>query len=365
MRQPWPVLLLAAVCSGALGCQSGDSIQGSGATFPAPLYRRWFLEYYKENPTVRVNYTPIGSGAGIRQFTSGLVLFGASDAGMSKDEIKEVEREHPEYGGVRLLPMTAGSIVLSYNLPGVDKATPIRLSRRAYLKIFKREITKWTDDEIQKENPKIKLPQQDITVVTRADSSGTTYAFTNHLEAVSEDERVGVTWSEDKKKKELVGKTIKWKESISAQGNDGVAALIQLTPGAIGYLEFGYADLANLPMAVLENHYGNYVTATPENGRLALEEVKIPPDLQIKVPDPSKRSDAYPIVTYTWVICRNRYSGTDAAKGAALKKVLRYCAAEGQKMSNQLGYLALPEDVAEKVKESIEKIEIESPTNEK
>src|SRR5262249_13651607 len=169
-------------CLGLSGClPSGDDItlQGSGATFPAPLYKRWFLEYYPAHPEVRINYPPIGSGAGIRQFTAGLVSFGASDAGMSK---KEIDKLPADYDGVRLLPMTAGSIVLSYNLPGVTET--VRLSRKAYLGIFLREITDWDDPEIVRCNPGAKLPSMPVTVVTRADSSGTTYAFTNHLSAV-------------------------------------------------------------------------------------------------------------------------------------------------------------------------------------
>jgi phosphate transport system substrate-binding protein len=244
---------------------------------------------------------------------------------------------------VKMLPMTAGSIVLSYHVPGVSER--IRLSRKAYLRIFLSEITSWNDPEIVRHNPGIDLPDLPITVVTRADSSGTTYAFTNHLSAVGE--ALKVKWTPGAKK------SVKWKESINAQGNDGVAALIQLTPGAIGYLEYGYADLAQLPMAALEDRAGKFIVASQESGLKALVGATIPPDLQVKVPDPPGE-DAYPIVTFTWVLCRGRY--TDANEVEALKRVLLYCVDDGQKLSAELGYLPLPADVAAKVKATIQEM---------
>jgi phosphate transport system substrate-binding protein len=337
----------AAPCAGLLGClPAGDDItlQGSGATFPAPLYKRWFLEYYRAHPEVRINYTPIGSGAGIRQFTAGLVSFGASDAGMSKKEIDKLPRD---FDGVRLLPLTAGSIVLSYNLPGVAEA--VRLSRKAYLGIFLREITAWDDAEIARCNPGVRLPDTPITVVTRADSSGTTYAFTNHLAAVGK--AVGLPWAPG------VDKSVRWPESIAAQGNDGVAALIQLTPGAVGYLEFGYAELAHLPVAALENKAGRFLTAGQETGRKALEGAKVPPDLQVKVPDPENAA-AYPIVTYTWLLCRGRYK--DSREAETLKKVIAYGLDEGQQVSADLGYIPLPQEIVGKVRAALDTIRVAS-----
>jgi phosphate transport system substrate-binding protein len=335
---------VAAACCLPLACSSGDDItlQGSGATFPAPLYKRWFLEYYKAHPEVRVNYTPIGSGAGIRQFTVGLVSFGASDAGMSPAEIQKLPAE---FGGVRLLPMTAGSIVLSYNLPGVSQQ--LKLSRKAYLGIFLREITSWNDPEIATHNPEVALPDTPITVVTRADSSGTTYAFTYHLKAVGE--AIGKEWTPG------ADKSVKWPESIAAQGNDGVAALVQLTPGAVGYLEFGYAELAGLSMAALENHAGRFLPPTPESGLKALDGAPIPKDLQIKVPDP-QGAEAYPIVTYTWLLCRGRYA--DAQEAETLKNVIRYCLQDGQRINAELGYLPLPEEVARRSLAELDEIKV-------
>jgi phosphate transport system substrate-binding protein len=321
------------------------TLQGSGATFPAPLYKRWFIEYYKAHPDVRVNYSPIGSGAGIRQFTAGLTSFGASDAGMSKKEIAKLPKE---YGGVLLLPMTAGEIALSYNLP---LTAPVHLSRHSYVKIFLREITKWNAPEIAKDNPGVALPDQKITVVTRADSSGTTFAFTNHMAAVAK--ALQIEWTPG------VDKSVPWKESIAAQGNDGVAALIQLTPGAIGYVEYGYAKLASLQMAALENRSHEFMVPddTGQGGLRALEGAEVPPDLQIRVPDP-ETNGAYPIVTYTWVLMRKRYDHPQEA--ATIKAILLDCLTEPkQEVARQLGYLKLPESVIARLRSELEVISAE------
>ena len=288
---------------------------------------------------MRVNYSPIGSGAGIRQFTSGLTTFGASDAGMTSKEIAKLPKE---YGGVVLLPMTAGEIALSYNLP---LGSPIRLSRAAYVRIFLREITRWNDPEIAKYNPGVELPDVKITVVSRADSSGTTYAFTTHMAAVAK--AVGIDWTPG------VDKSVPWKESIAAQGNDGVAALIQLTPGAIGYVEFGYASLANLKMAALENHSHQFILPDSDgrSGERALEGATIPRDLQIRVPDP-ETSGAYPIVTYTWVLGRRHYD--DPREATTLQTVLLDCLTDRkQEVARELGYVKLPEAVIDRVRAEI------------
>jgi len=333
--------LLAAACA---SLDDGATVQGSGATFPAPVYKRWFLEYYRQAPHTRVNYSPIGSGAGIRQFTSGLVSIGASDAGMSKKEIAKVPAE---YGGVVLLPMTAGCIVLSYNLPGISQ--PIRLSRASYIKIFLRQIERWNDPQLAKDNPGMDLPDQAITVVTRADSSGTTFAFTSHMAAVAK--KLSVEWAPG------VDKSVHWPESIAAQGNDGVAALIQLTPGAIGYIEFGYAHLAHLRMAALENQAHQFVQADHEGkaGGKALEGAEIPEDLQIKVSDPSG-DGAYPIATYTWMIVRRRYPSVREAD--TIKALARFCLEDRQQdIARELGYLRMPAPVVARLRTEIERIE--------
>ena len=321
------------------GCTPSDDVtlQGAGATFPAPLYKRWFLEYYRRHPEVRVNYQPIGSGAGIRQFTEGLVTFGASDAYMSSKEIARV----PEGRGVILLPMTAGSIVLCYNVAGAP--ADLRLTRSAFADIFLGKITSWSDAALAKANPGVHLPDLPITLVRRADSSGTTYNFTNTLSAVSP------AWKAAKG----VGKTIKDPVGIAGKGNSGVAALIQQTPGAIGYLEYGYAELAHLPMAVLENKKGAFVKPTPESGAAALADASIPDNLHVNVPDP-EGEDTYPIVTCTWLLCARHYD--DARTATELKNVIRFGLTEGQQYSGELGYIPLPEALRRKCLAALDQI---------
>jgi phosphate transport system substrate-binding protein len=311
------------------------TLQGAGATFPAPLYKRWFLEFYRQHPEVRVNYQPIGSGAGIRQFTEGLVDFGASDAAMTDAEIAKI----PE--GVQLLPMTAGSIAVSYNLPST--VAQLRLSRKALVGILLGEITTWDDPAIVACNPGMNLPQNEITFVRRAESSGTTFAFTSHLAAISSE------W----KKGPGAGKTVVWPVGVGAKGNSGVAALIQQTPGSLGYVESGYAELTHLPMAAIENKAGEYVKPTGASAQAALAGAKLPDNLRVWVTDPDGPG-AYPIVTYTWLLCRKNYQDPKVAE--ALKRVVRFGLTDGQKWSADLGYIPLPEAVAAKVLEAVDNI---------
>ena len=350
-RRPWILhLTVAATCLAGVSCsEQGITLQGAGATFPAPLYKRWFLEFYKAHPDQRVNYQPIGSGAGIRQFSEGLTIFGASDAAMSDSEIKKAKEMAKERGQdheeVILLPMTAGSIVLCYNLPGVTQE--VRLSRKTYVRIFLGEIDQWNDSALRADNPGVDLPDLPITVVRRAEGSGTTYAFTNHLNAVGRE--VKIKWEPG------VSKSVTWKaDFIGARGNPGVAAIIQQTAGAIGYLEYGYAELARLPMAVLQNKSGNMIKPTPDSCQAALKGVELPADNRIWIPDPAGEQ-AYPIVTYTWMLCYSRYN--DAAKVEVLKEVLKFGLTKGQEFSAELGYIPLPEDIAQKVLESVDRIQ--------
>jgi phosphate transport system substrate-binding protein len=319
------------------------TVKGAGATFPAPLYKRWFLEYYKMHPNVRVNYQPVGSGAGIRQFTDGLLQFGASDAFMTDKEIEKVPH------GVVQLPMTAGMIVLCYNVPGGPAS--LRLSRDTYVDIFLGHIDNWNDKAIAADNPDASLPDLPITVVRRAEGSGTTYAFTNHLTKIND------KWKNGPGK----GKSVVWPVGVGAKGNDGVAALIQQTPGAIGYLEFGYGKLSNLPMARLENKRGKFLEPNPSTGLEAIKMKKddkgnpvIPKDFFIEIPDPESES-AYPIVTYTWMLIKKNYStkAKDVRAAPALRDVLIYCLTDGQKLSEEIYYLPLPEELAKEVLQKV------------
>ena len=345
-------LILLAGSLAATSCANSENevtLQGAGATFPAPLYKRWFLEYYKRNPDVRVNYQAIGSGAGIRQFEEGLILFGASDAFKAKLELKKG-------GEAFLLPMTAGSIVLCYNLPGMADNVRIKLSRDAYVRIFLGDITEWNDPDILKTNPGVKIPQLPVRVVRRADSSGTTFAFTNHLSTISPDR-----WK--KGKGPGTGTSIEWPTGLAGRGNAGVAAIVQLTPGAIGYTEYSYAELAEIAMATLENKAGKFIIPSPESAGASLAAVKpesVPKNFHIDLPDP-EGADSYPIVTCTWMLVLKKYD--NPLVGIALKKVLKFCLTDGQAMAAELGFIPLPPHIVQAVLRKVEEIEVPGPAN--
>jgi phosphate transport system substrate-binding protein len=305
------------------------ALSGAGATFPAPLYQKWFADFNKTNPSVTVSYQSVGSGAGVKQFTAGTVDFGASDVAMKDEEIKAVAK------GAVMLPMTAGSIVLAYNLP--DAKGPLKLSRKAYVDIFLGKVTKWNDPAIAKSNPDLKLPATTIKVVHRSDGSGTSAVFTKFLSAVSSD------W----KTKVGDGKTVNWPTGTGAKGNEGITAQIQQTQGSIGYVEFGYAKQNDVKFASLENKAGSYIEPSEKSAQATLDTAKLPENLRVFITDPEGK-EAYPIVTYTWLLAYKTYD--DPAKVKALKAVIDYGLTEGQKTSAELGYIPLPESVVTKTK---------------
>ncbi|MEM8831806.1 MAG: phosphate ABC transporter substrate-binding protein PstS [Cyanobacteria bacterium P01_G01_bin.19] len=347
-KKAWlaPILALSlslAACGGtetstessAGGGGKSVSLTGAGASFPAPLYQRWFAEYNKQNPNVRVAYQSVGSGAGVEQFTQGTVDFGASDVAMKDEEIAAVER------GVALLPMTAGSIVLAYNLPDVPE---LRLSRQAYVDILLGKITKWNDPAIASLNPDANLPDSDITVVHRSDGSGTTGVFTKHLSAVSPE------WKEQVGE----GKTVEWPTGVGAKGNEGVTAQILQTEGSVGYIEYGYAKQQDIPTATLENKAGQYVAPTSESASNALGAATLPENLRAFVSDP-EGENSYPIVTYTWLLAYQNYD--DADKLQAFKDVVNWSLTDGQDFAEELGYIPLPDNVVDKVQAKLDTIE--------
>ena len=314
-------------------------LTGSGASFPFPIYGAWFKDFSKQTKGVTVDYQAKGSGAGIQDFTNNTVDFAASDAAMDDKEIAKVKQ------GVVLLPMTAGEIVLSYNLPGVKA---LQLPRDVYVDIFMGKITKWNDPKIVAANPGVKLPDENITVVARSDSSGTTYVFTGHLSAVSEEFKNTVGH----------GKTAQWPKSfVKAPKNDGVTATIKQTPGAIGYIEYGYAIATKQPMAILQNKAGKFVAPGDESGKAALASAEFPtnmlpgsdtPDLRVWVSDPAGEQ-AYPIATFTWMLF---YKDQDDGKAKALRDLVEYGLTKGQAMAPKMGYIPLPENVVERVRKA-------------
>jgi phosphate transport system substrate-binding protein len=331
-------LLIAAMvaCLGACGSSEQRLIrlQGAGASFPAPLYGRWFKAYNKAHPSVQIDYQSVGSGSGVKSIVDGTVDFAASDAAMTPEEMGRVQR------GVRLLPMTAGSIVLSYNLPNVQE---LKLSRKAYAGIFLGKIKNWNDPAIASANPGVQMPNLPIHLVVRADSSGTSFVISQHLSAVDADFA----------KNPGTNKMPNWPAGTRAKGNEGIAANLKSNPGAIGYLEFGYAMTQKMPMATLENKSGAYVQASTESGQSALQNAKLSADLVGWNPDPAERT-SYPITTYTWLILYQHYD--DAQELDALRDFVHYAAGEGQTLSAQLGYIPLPDPVRKQVVEAVDKL---------
>jgi phosphate transport system substrate-binding protein len=330
--------LLSALASQflAFSALAVTQLQGAGATFPAPLYQRWIAEYSKANPDVQINYQGVGSGAGIKQFTQNLVSFGASDAAMKDEEITAVKQ------GVVLIPATAGSIVLAYNLPGVQN---LKLSREAYVGIFLGKIKKWDDPAIAKANEGTKLPGTAITVCERSDGSGTNFVFTKHLSAISPEfkDQVGE------------GTSVTWPTGVAGKGNDGVTALIKQTPGAIGYVEYGYAKNNKLAFAALQNKAGEFVTATTASGAATLATTQFPANLLRAWPSDPDGKEAYPISTFTWLLLYKKYD--NAPIGEAVKKFVNFGLTDGQKFAEDLGYIPLPKEIVEKDLEALKGVE--------
>lgn len=330
------LVLLAAFCvlmsfSQVQGVEAKTRLVGSGASFPYPIYSIWFKQFSAANKDTQVNYQSKGSGAGIRDFQAHVVDFAASDAAMNEEEISKVKE------GVQLLPMTAGEVVLAYNLKGVKE---LKLPREVYPDIFLGKVKKWNDPKIAAANPGVKLPDTEITVVARADSSGTTYVFTKHLSTISEDFKNGPG----------IGKTVNWPgetKMVKSPKNDGVTATIKQTPGAIGYIEFGFARMAKLEMASVENKAGKFIAPGLEGGQAALANAVIPENMIAWLPDPDG-DKSYPIATYTWMIFYKKYE--DPKKAEALRKLVNYCLDEGQKIADKAGYIPLPANVVEKVR---------------
>ena len=310
---------------------TAQQISGAGATFPAPLYQRWGAEYNKLHPAVQVNYQSVGSGAGVKNFTAGVVDFGASDAAMSDAEIAKVAK------GVVLIPATAGEIVYAYNLPGVPK---LNLSREAMAGIYLGKVTKWNDAAIAKDNPGVTLPNLPIQVAYRADGSGTTFVFTQHLSAISKDfaDQVGTD------------KSVTFPVGVGGKGNEGVTALVKQSPGAVGYVEYGYAKNNGIAMASLQNKSGNFVAPDIESAAATLANVQFPENLRVWPVDPEGAKD-YPIVSFTWLLLYKKYD--DAAKLKALKDFVTWGLTDGQKLSEELGYVPLPAPVVEKAKAAL------------
>lgn len=310
-------------------------LNGTGADFPFFIYQRWFRDYNQRYPNVQINYQPTGSEVGIQQVVSNTIDFGASDVAMTDEQIAQVE------GGVLLLPMTAGSVAIAYNLPDVPSG--LRLPRAVYTAIFLGSITQWNDPRIAEANPDLTLPDLPIILVHRSDGSGTTATLTRHLSAISPQWQQAVG----------DGLTVAWPTGVAVKSNAGVSAQIQQAPGAIGYVEFSYAQQLGLAIAALENQAGEFVLPGVDSAAAALAAVDLPENLRGFAPDPPG-AEAYPISTYSWLLVYPRYG--DAAKAEALRSLLQWCITEGQQLSEGLGYVPLPAEVVERVSAAIAQI---------
>ena len=312
-------------------------LNGAGATFPYPIYSKWFNEYIKVDPSVRFNYQSIGSGGGIKQITEQTVDFGASDGPMTDEQLRAAP------GPIMHVPTVMGAVVLTYNVEGVK--TGLRLTPEIVADIFLGRVVKWNDGAIAKANPGVELPARDIVVVHRSDGSGTSYIFTDYLSKVSQ------TWLD----KVGRGTAVSWPVGLGGKGNEGVTGLVKQTPFSIGYVELIYAMSNQLPYAVMQNKAGEYVAPSLESvtAAAAAAASSMPDDFRVSITN-AEGPDAYPIAGMTWLLVYQKQS--DAAKGQKLVKFLEWALKDGQKAASELHYAPLPAAVAAKAQASLSKI---------
>jgi phosphate transport system substrate-binding protein len=345
--------LVACAAVAALAACGGDApargsanagpavdLVGAGATFPYPLYSRWFSEYAVKTG-VRINYQSIGSGGGIRQLREGLVDFGASEAPLTDGELEQIER-----GRVLQVPVVVGAVVVVYHLPEVTQE--LRLTGRVLADIFLGRITRWNDPQIAELNPGVPLPDRDILVVHRADGSGTTYVFTDWLTRVSADWATGPGHAKD----------IRWPVGLGAKGNEGVAGQVKVTPYAIGFVELAYATQNRLPMALLRNRAGFFVapSVTALSAAAAGAERRLPPglDFRLSLVD-SPVQDAYPLASFSWLLF---YQQQDGAKGRTLVEFLRWAVRSGQADAVGLDYAPLPAPLVQRIEAALDSVSV-------
>ena len=329
------VLLLVCVTF-ALPVVGQTTLNGAGATFPYPIYSKWFSEYHKLHSDVQINYQSIGSGGGIRQVTAGTVDFGASDMPMTDKQLADAKQK------ILNLPTVLGAVVPAYNVPGISGE--VKFTPDALAGIFLGKITKWNDKAITAANSGISFPDRDIIVVHRSDGSGTTFIWTDYLSKVSPE------W------KNSVGSdtSVKWPLGMGGKGNEGVAGMIRQLPGSIGYVELIYALQNNIPYGSVRNAAGAFVKASLEGVTAAAASApKMPADFRVSITN-SPGKDAYPICSFTWLLIPAQ--SKNAANGKILADFLNWMVTDGQKMTSALSYAALPDNVAAKEKEAIKQV---------
>jgi phosphate transport system substrate-binding protein len=330
------IALFLLCLSLALPALAQTTLNGAGATFPNPMYSKWFSEYHNAHPDIQINYQPIGSGGGIRQVLAGTVDFGATDGPMSDEQLAQSK--------VKILhvPTVLGAVVPAYNVPGVSGE--VKFTPEALAGIFLGKITNWNDKAIGSANPEHKFPDQPIVVVHRSDGSGTTYIFTDYLSKISP-EWAGIAGK---------GTSIKWPVGLGGKGNEGVAGVVRQMQGAIGYVELIYAVQNKIPYGSVKNAAGTFVKASLESVTAAAGSLKtMPADFRVSITNaPGK--DAYPIASFTWLLIPAQ--SKDAAKGKIIADFLTWMVDDGQKMTAALTYAPLPDSVAQKVKDEIKQV---------
>src|SRR5713101_6051046 len=342
MKRIAGVLLVVLAVAGVLWADGALSINGAGATFPYPMYSKWFDEYHKRNANLQINYQSIGSGGGIKQVTEGTVDFGATDGPMNDEQLKAYSDKHGS--GILHFPTVMGAVVPTYNIPGVDAA--LNFTPEALAGIFLGKVTKWNDPVIGGANKGVKLPAEDIVVVHRADGSGTTYVWTDYLSKVSDE------W----KTKVGKGTSVNWPVGLGGKGNEGVTGTVKNTPNSIGYVELIYAESNKIPYGNVKNAAGAFVKASlaAVSAAAAGAAKEMPEDFRVSITNaPGKAS--YPISTFTWLLIPEKFS--DAAKRDAVKGFLKWALSDGQNFAESLLYAKLPKEVVTKELVAINKVQ--------
>lgn len=331
--------LVVAVCLGSASAQT-TNLTGAGATFPYPIYSKWFDEYHKQHQNVAINYQSIGSGGGIKQVQSGTVDFGASDGPMTDEQLSQTPFK------LFHIPTVLGADVPTYNVPGIS--TELKFTPDVLADIFLGKITKWNDPRLAKANPGVKFPDADIIVVHRTDGSGTTYIWTDYLSKVSP------AWAAGPKK----GTSINWPVGLGGKGNEGVAGLVKQTEGSIGYVELIYAISNKMAYGSVQNAAGEFVKASLASVTAAAASVKdMPDDFRVSITNPPGKG-VYPISSFTWLLVPVEWS--DATKEKTFVDFLNWMVDKGQTMTEALAYAPLPKNVAVKVRARIKEIKVKS-----
>jgi phosphate transport system substrate-binding protein len=330
------IALLLAGLALALPVMGQTTLNGAGATFPNPIYSKWFSEYNKLHPDVQINYQSIGSGGGIRQVLNGTVDFGASDGPMSDEQLSQSKTK------ILHIPTVLGAVVPAYNIPGITGE--IKFTPEVLAGIFLQKITNWNDPALAKANPGVNFPNHPIIVIYRSDGSGTTFIFTDYLSKVSKDWANGVG----------KGTSVKWPVGMGGKGNEGVAGQVRQLEGSIGYVELIYAVQNKITYGSVRNAAGNFVTASLDGVTQAAASAKtMPADFRVSITNAPGKT-AYPISSFTWLLIPT--PAKDPKKGKIIADFLDWMVTDGQKMTSQLSYAPLPDSVVEKVKAAIKQV---------